>query len=394
MKKVVFLLFDGLADLPTNNTTPLKEAKKPNLDYLAKNGVTGELTVVPSSFWKESGVLGSHTLNIGLLGFNPKKYPLKRGPLEAVGADIPYQEGHLALRCNFATVDNELRVIDRRAGRNTHGLDEMIRYVNENADIGVPFVFMRTYGHRAVLILKKNLSDNITTNDPHKVGEKVKLIEALSEDAEESAALVQRFVDKVHNLIEFHPKNLERKKYKIPLANYLLARQAGNKLYDLPNFPKKWKLDKAACLSENGVMKATCMLADFNAVTIPELPLKESIEFTFDTLQELTSDYPFVYVHIKWADPPAHDGNFKKKKEAIEAVDRKLDMFRKFDGIVVVTTDHITSTELRGHMPGKVPLLVFGKGMDKVKTFDEFAVKGGKLKNYNPLKLWKYIFGK
>lgn len=393
MKKIVFLLLDGLADLPVDGTTPLKEAKKPNLDYLAKNGITGELTVVPSSLWKNT-VLGSHTLNIALLGFDPKKFPLQRGPLEAVGADIPYQEGHLALRCNFATVDREMKVIDRRAGRNTFGLDDLVRDINENVDIGVPFTFVRTYGHRAALVIKKRLSDKITINDPHKTGERVKTIRPLTPSAETSAKLVQDFVDKVYNLLDGHPKNLERKKYRIPVANYLLVRQAGNKLYDLPSFPKKWGLDKAVCLSENGAIKATCLLADFQAVTIPELPLKESLEFTFDSIQELSIEYPFIYVHIKWTDPPAHDGDFKRKKEVIEAIDKKLEMFKKFGGIVIITCDHITSVEFKSHMPGKVPLLIYGKGKDKVKTFDEFAVREGKLKNYNPVKLWKYVLKK
>lgn len=389
MKKVVFLLFDGLADLPINNTTPLKEARKPNLDYLAKNGLTGELTVLPKSFWKVPQ--GSHYANISMLGFNPKKYHISRGPLEAVGTDIPYQEGHLALRCNFATVDNNLKVIDRRAGRSTYGLDDIARYINENLDIGVPYTFLRTYEHRCVLIIKKKISDKITSNDPYKAGERVRPIGTLSKDGEESAEIIQKFVDKFHDLAQYHPKNYERKKKGLPAANYLLVRQAGNQLLDLPNFPKKRKLDKAVCLAENGAIKATCMLADFNSVTIPELPFRESLEFIFENIEELLTEYPLVYVHIKWTDEPAHDGNFKEKVRMIETIDKKLEVFKKFDGILIVTTDHITSTEFKIHMPGKVPLLIFGKGKDKVKTFDEFSVKKGRLKNYNPRKLWKFV---
>lgn len=392
MKKVVFLLFDGLADLPVNGTTPLKEAKKPNLDYLAKNGLTGELTVLPNSYWKGKP-LGSHQLSISLLGFNPKKYLLQRGPLEAVGTGIPYQEGHLAVRCNLATVDSSLKVLDRRAGRSTYGLDEIVQYINEHVDIGVPFTFLRVYGHRCVLILRKKLDDRITTNDPFEA-ERVRPIEALSNEAEESAQLVQKFVDKFYDLAQYHPKNYERKRKGLLPANYLLVRQAGNKLLDLPNFPKKWKLGKAVCLAENGAVKATCMLADFNSVTIPELPFRESLEFVFDNIEELLIDYQLVYVHIKWTDPPGHDGDFKEKVRVIEAIDKKLETFKKFDGILVITTDHITSTKFKVHMPGKVPLLIYGKGKDRVKTFDEFSVKKGKLKNYVPLKMWKYIFKK
>jgi 2,3-bisphosphoglycerate-independent phosphoglycerate mutase len=391
-KKVVFLLFDGLADLPLNGTTPLKEAKKPNLDWLAKNGLTGELTVLPNSFWKTPQ--GSHYATISMLGYSPKKYPIQRGPLEAVGSGIPYQEGHLAMRCNLATVDENLKVIDRRSGRSTYGLDDIIRYANTHIDIGVPFTFMRTYGHRCVLILRKHLGEKITGNDPYRVGEKVKPVQSLSFESDESARLVQKFIDKFYNLAQYNNKNYERKKKGLPPANYLLVRQIGNQLLDLPNFPKKWKINKAVCLAENGAVKGVCMLADFNSITIPEQPMKESLEFIFDDIDELLAEYQLIFIHIKWTDEPGHDGNFKKKKEVIEAIDKKMEMFKKFDGILVVTTDHITSVKTKSHEPGKVPLLIYGKGKDKVKTFDEFAVKKGRLKNYLPVKIWKSVLGK
>jgi 2,3-bisphosphoglycerate-independent phosphoglycerate mutase len=394
-KKVVLLLLDGLADLPIKGTTPLKDAKKPNLDYLANNGITGEITVLPKKFWTpEVKHHISQLANISLLGFSPQEFPLKRGPLEAVGSDTPYQEGHLALRCNFATVDSNLKVVDRRVGRNIYGLDELVHSINEEVDIGVPFMLKRTYGHRCVLIIKKNLSDKITINDPLHAGKKIKEIKALSSQAKTSAELVQLWVDRVYNLLAEHPVNSERKSKGFLPANYILVSDAGNKLYDLPNFPKRWKLGKAVCLAENGVVKATCMLADFNAVTMPEIPLKEGLEFIFDNVQDLMTEYSFVYAHIKWTDSAAHDGDFKKKKEAIEAVDKKLEMFKKFDGIVIVTCDHITSTKLKSHMSGKVPILIYGLGKDGSKTFDEFSVKKGKLKNYTPSKLWKLVFRK
>jgi 2,3-bisphosphoglycerate-independent phosphoglycerate mutase len=106
-------------------------------------------------------------------------------------------------------------------------------------------------------------------------------------------------------------------------------------------------------------------------------------------------EYDFVYAHIKGPiDEAAHDGDFKDKTRGIEAVDKKLEMFKKFGGILVVTCDHITSTEQKAHMPGPVPVLVYGRNKGKITTFDEFSVKKGKFKNYTPVKLLKFIFGK
>jgi 2,3-bisphosphoglycerate-independent phosphoglycerate mutase len=325
-----------------------------------------------------------------LLGYNPQKFQLKRGPLEAVGADIPYQEGHLAMRCNFATIDKNLTVIDRHVGRNYEGLDDITRYISEHVDIGVPYTFMRTYEHRAVLIIRHNLSDAITSNDPLIAGQKVRRISATNSDSLISAKLVQDFVDKAREVMEFHPANKKRK----PPANYLLVREAGNTLQDLmPHFTEKWGVKKPVCIASNGVMKATCMLAGFSSVTIPEGDFKSDLDFIFENIQELQAEYDFVYAHVKKIDESGHDKDRQKKRRMIEMLDKRLEMLKKFDGILVLTSDHITSSIEGKHMPGPVPLLVYGKAKDAVKIFDEFSVKKGKLKNFTPMKLWKYVLG-
>ena len=159
-KKVVFLVIDGLADLPINGKTPLSEAEKPNMDWLAKNGMLGEIIPVPRKFWHDiTRASVSHLGNLGLLGYNVAKYFMKRGPLEAVGSGIPYQLGWLAVRCNFTTVDKNLEVIDRRVGRNSFGLDELARYVNEHVKIDADFMFRRTFEHRAVLVIKEKCKE-------------------------------------------------------------------------------------------------------------------------------------------------------------------------------------------------------------------------------------------
>lgn len=394
-KKVIFIVIDGLADSPIDHRTPLTAARKPNLNYLAEKGMTGEIIPVEKKLWDSIAAASvSHIANISLLGYDPKKFNLNRGTLEAVGTDVPYQEGHLAVRCDFATVDKELVVLDRRSGRNSLGLDDIARYINENVNIGVPFIFKRTYEHRAVLIIKEKLSDKISNSDPFVAGEKVKRVEALTPEAEKSARLVQDFLDKSRQLIEFHPANQQRIKHGIPPANYILTREAGNRLNDLlPHFTKKYKV-RAVCIAENGVMKATCMLAGFDSVSVPEMKFEASVEFIFDNIVDSLSNYDFVYAHVKGPDEPAHDGDFHRKREMIEIIDRYLEKIKDFNGVLVITADHITSCKNRRHEYGAVPLLVVGCGKDKVKTFDEFSVKAGKLGLITGKELWRIVFNK
>ena len=378
-KKVVFLIIDGLADLPMNERTPLSAARKPNLNYMAKNGIVGEIIPVERKLWSDlTRTSISHIANLALLGYDPKKYYLKRGPIEAVGTNTSYRNGWLAVRCNFCTVDKELNILDRRVGRNSAGLDELARYVNEHVKIGAEIVFMRTYEHRAVLILKENLSDKITDSDPYFAWQKVNRVEALTPEAGRSAQLVQEFVDKARQVIEFHPVNEQRIKNGMLPANYIITREAGNRLPSIPCFPVRHKR-KSVCIAENGVMKGTCMLAGFDAITIPELKFEASLKFIFDHIEDALTNYDFVYAHIKGPDEPAHDGDFHRKQVMIERIDEYLGGFKNFDGIFVLTCDHITSCNTRKHEYGPVPILIYGKGKDKIETFDEFAMKKGRL---------------
>lgn len=393
MKKVILLLVDGLADLPINGTTPLREAKKPNLDWLAANGTVASLTVLPKKLWEKRGYASvSHRANVALLGYNPERFPSKRGPLEAVGAGVPYKGGWLAVRCNFATVDDRLRVVDRRAGRKTYGLNEIARSINRSVSLRTSFIFKRTYGHRAVLILRKELSDEITSNDPLETGKKVKPIKALAKEAAESARILNEFINKASQVMQYHPKNYERMKRGMEQANYLLLREPGNKLYELlPHFTQRYKLKRAVVIAEPGVMKATCMLAGFDAITMPErFGLKSGLNFVFEQIANALPGYDFVYAHLKWPDEAAHDGNFKLKQRMIERIDEHLESLKNFKGCLIVTCDHITSTQTRKHEPGPVPVLIYGKKRGKTKRFDEFSAKlGPKL---TPRQLWKLVF--
>jgi len=394
-KKVVFLVIDGMADLPVNEKTPLSEAVKPNMDYMARNGLLGEIIPVEKKMWNDTtNASVSHIANLGLLGYNPARYYLRRGPLEAVGADQPFENGHLAVRCNFATVDKDLVVIERRAGRNSFGMDELARYINEHVDIGVPFVLRNTFEHRCVLIIKEKLSDKITSNDPLKAGEYVKQIEPLEPEADRTARVLKDFLERARGVIEFHPVNQERIKHGIPPANYILTREAGNKLPVIGNFCKLRGIEKAVCIAENGVMKATCMLAGFSAITVPEMKLDSTLNFIFDSIENAVSEYDVVYAHIKAPDEPGHDGNFHLKRTMIERIDKELEKFKNFDGVLVVTTDHITSCKTRQHEYGAVPVLIYGKGRENAAKFDEFTAKKGKLKLMTGKKMWKFLLKK
>ncbi len=390
--KTLFFVFDGLADFPEGKT-PLSEAEKPNIDFLASRGVVGNLQLLKKSDWNEQTRASvSHLANISLLGYDIRKFPLKRGILEAISAGIEMKNGWLALRCDFATIKDGI-IVDRRAGRNIYGLDKIAKDLNK-IKIGVPFIFKRTYGHRAVLVIKEKLSDNFEANDPLSNNLPPKEFVAKDKQAEISVEIVKRFLEKAVKVLEKHRVNKERIRKGILPANYLLFREPGNKIITLtPSFKSRFHV-KPLVISEAGVMKATCMLAGFDAIDIPEgLDYKSGIKFIFEKIEECLTSYDFIYAHIKWTDEAAHDGDFERKKKIIEEFDKYLENYKNFEGKIVITTDHITSCKTKKHEFGNVPVLISPiKSKKKFKAFDEFkAVRGMKL---NPTKLWKIVFSK
>ncbi|MEM5814958.1 MAG: hypothetical protein QXD89_00500 [Candidatus Aenigmatarchaeota archaeon] len=388
MKYLVFV-FDGLAEFPENET-PLSTAKKPNIDWLSSKGKVFRLSLIEKEMWnEETRASVSHIANTSFLGYDPRRFLNKRGILEAISAEIKYKNGWLAIRCDFGTIKNGI-IVDRRAGRNTYGLDKLAEDINKKVKIGVDFEFKRTYGHRAVLVIKKKLSDKIQLNDPLSSYLPPKEILPLNKNAEETVKIVKEFLDKVSSLLEKHEINKKRIKIGLQPANYLLLREAGNRIvFFKPIFTKKYKV-KAVVISETGVMKATCMLAGFDSVNIPEnIDYSKGIKFIFEKIEELIQEYDFIYSHIKWTDEAAHDKNFERKKKIIEEFDKYLESYRNFEGKIVITTDHITSCKTGKHELGEVPLLLY-PNKDGNRKFDELSAK--KSKKLKPKELWKIVF--
>ena len=112
--KIVMLVADGLGGLPLTpgGKTELETAKTPNLDALAARGVQGaSIPVLP-------GIApGSGPGHLGLFGYDPLKYVIGRGALEATGIGFQLQPGDVAIRGNYCTLDAAGNISDRRAGR-------------------------------------------------------------------------------------------------------------------------------------------------------------------------------------------------------------------------------------------------------------------------------------
>ncbi len=405
--KLIYVVIDGLGDLPIkklNNETPLGAAEAPNMNRLAKKGKTGLMYTVGKGIAPESDV-GV----ISILGYDPLKYATGRGVLEAIGACIPFENGNLALRCNFATLGHEKEIVDRRAGRNLSSkeAEELCEAVNKKVRLEsypATFELKSTIGHRAVLVIKskgKALSGKITNTDPAYTRiEELGVAQAdaemvlrkcapmdKTEEAQISAELVNEFVEKSHKILDNHGINAKRVVEKKLKANVILTRDAGHLLPDFFNINDRYRV-RFACLANMPVERGIAILAGMHLVELP-FPsgnLKSDCLLGVAKLFEILSHYDCFYIHIKGPDEPAHDGNCKLKTELVGVIDKHFfgELLKKIsinDCVFCVTADHSTPCQLKAHSDTPVPLLISGNRIqsDGVGKFSEKACERGSL---------------
>ncbi|MEM1739262.1 MAG: alkaline phosphatase family protein, partial [Candidatus Methanomethylicaceae archaeon] len=383
MKHLLYILLDGLGDRPIkslSDRTPLEAAHHPNMDNLAKLGISGLVYTVGKGIAPESDIAV-----ISMLGYDPFKTYTGRGPIEAFGAGIYMDDGDLAVRCNFATIDDNMNIIDRRCGRTLSNEEAKIlaEAINNNLIFeshSAEFEFKNTIGHRGVLVIKSKegpLSDNITNTDPayiklHGLGiatmnfsNKIEKCTPLdnSEEAKRSADLINEFTLKSHEILKNHPINLKRIKEGKPPANAILSRDAGSRIPKFQNIKEKYGRD-FACIVEMPVERGIALLCGMDVVSF-STSNNQSFDYIkkAELVNELIEAYGVVYVHIKGPDEPAHDGDCEKKIKSIELIDEyffgnlKLDLSNI---VVVVSSDHATPCSLKSHSDDPVPIIISG----------------------------------
>lgn len=379
MKKIIFTILDGLGDRPIeafNGKTPLEYANTPNLDRMAREGMCGLVDVLGKGKRPDSD-----TAHLVLFGYDLNKHYPGRGPIEAAGVGMEMKSGDIVFRVNLGTVDENLYILDRRAGR-IQSTAPFIKPLN-NIDIeGIKFLLKPGTGHRAVLLLRGDgLSDKISDGDPHKIGAHVQRIKPLddSKEAKFTAHILNRFLDKSYRILKDMDLNKERKEMGKPPANYLLIRGAG-RYKKIPSFEDMYNL-KACCIAGAGLYKGIGAITGMDVLDVKGATglLNTNIKAKFRKAINALDIYDFVFVHIKPTDSLGEDGNCIGKKEFIEKIDRAICYLLETNSLNIVTADHSTPCELKDHSSDPVPLLLYGNERDDVNTFGEHACKHGKI---------------
>jgi len=394
-------LLDGVGDLPHPDLagkTPLEAAMTKNMDVLAKNGIMGQVISVGKGIAPESDIAVFNMLGYK---FQHSDYA-GRGVVEAIGIGIDFKDGDLALRGNFATLDNEGKIIDRRAGRKieredveeiSKEIEKEIKFSNPNTSV----VVAPTVGHRVTVRLRdsKPLSSEISNTDPaygrvdgmgiaKAVSDFMKIEKCIpleqTENAISAANLVNEFTEQSLEIMKKSDVNKRRSQKNKKLLNSILLRDAGNKypnvkpINDLHSMNFSCIVDMPVEVGISNILK----MRAYNAGGLTDYEEKASV-----AAQAMETENA-IYVHLKGPDEFGHDGDAIGKMKNIEEIDKRffgtlLDHIDVSKIAVMISADHSTPSIHKGHSADPVPLLISGDMItnDDTQRFTEAEAKNG-----------------
>ncbi len=399
---MVYVLLDGVGDLPhpdLNGKTPLDAAVTPNLDKLARNGKIGQVISVGKGIAPESDIAVFNMLGYK---FQHANY-VGRGVIEAIGIGTDFKDGDLALRGNFATLNEEGAIIDRRAGRKIERedvneiakeIESQVKFSQNNTSV----VVAPTIGHRVIVRIRvegEKLSSEITNTDPayvrvdgmgiaKAVTDFMKIEKCLPLDesprAKLTADLVNEFTTQSLQIMKKSTVNEKRKNQGKKLLSSILLRDAGNRYPIVTPINELYSMNFSCIVDmpvELGISEVLKMKS-FEAGGLTDYEEKARVAAKAMETQNA------IYVHLKGPDEFGHDGDAIGKMKNIEEIDKRffgtlVDNIDASKVVVVISADHSTPCINKGHSDDPVPILVSGDSIKKdgtLRVTEKEAKKG------------------
>ena len=358
--RILLVVIDGLGGMAdAEHGTELEEAATPNLDRLARDGVTGLLEPVGPGITPGSG-----PGHLALFGYDPLRFVLGRGALSAAGLDVELRPGDVAARGNLATLDADGTVVDRRAGRIAD--DDARRVVGRLSSSVHGVEFHHEKGHRLLVVFRgEGLDPRVGDTDPQATGVPPPPPEPLDPAAAPTAELVGEKLREIHAALVDEPA-----------ANGLLLRGFDTHR-ELPSFRDRTGL-RAAAIAVYPMYRGIARLLGFEVLG-PPTDATDQVRL----LEKHREDADLFFVHVKDADAAGEDGDRPAKVAAIARVDEAIpDLVAAAEpGVIAVTGDHATPSQLAAHSWHPVPVLVQGprSGRDDTERFGERWCRAGDL---------------
>ena len=391
-EKILMVVLDGVGGLPMDlgGDTELATAKTPNMDALARESQLGAVELVGAGITPGSG-----PGHLSLFGYDPIKFVVGRGALSAVGIGVKLNAGDVAVRGNFATLEGDRIVKDRRAGRpsdekNAEIVTKLKAGISEID--GVPVEIYTESEHRFVVVFRAQgtpLGANLSDVDPQDTGVQPMTAVAHDEASQQTAELVNSFVQQAEAILKDETQ-----------VNGVLFRGYSD-VPHFPNFDDIYKL-RAACIASYPMYKGLASLVGMDVLDVEGE--EDALSGKVETLKKSWGEYDFFYFHIKKTDSTGEDGDFAAKVKKIELFDALLpELLALEPDVICIVGDHSTPSKLATHSWHPVPLLIrskYGRKDPATRYTEDEALKGSlglrrgtdlmPLLMANALKLQKY----
>lgn len=341
--KIIFIVLDGLGGMPLNGKTELEAAHTPNMDALARTSACGLHLPVGMGITPGSG-----PGHLALFGYDPLEYQIGRGILEAVGLGMEIRKTDVALRCNYATIENGI-IRDRRAGRvpteQSRKLTERLSSAIGNiGDVEVSFAPGMEHRFAVRFRFPADLPPDaaaINDTDPQKEGLAPIPPKGTSAASEKVAGVAASFIDRVAQALKSEPQ-----------ANYALLR-GFSVMPHLTSFENAYGLN-ALAVAVYPMYRGIATLIGMQAPSV-----KGDVPDEIAFLKENYDRHDFFFMHVKKVDSYGEDGNFAEKSRRIEEFDVLLPRIMDLKpDVLVITGDHSTPAVMKGHSWHPVPVLL------------------------------------
>ena len=390
--KTIILVGDGMGDRPCallQNRTPLQAAAIPNMRRIAAAGNLYLAETVP-----EGLPPGSDVANLGLLGYDARTFYSGRAPIEAAGAGIPLSAEDVAIRCNLVHIAEDV-MVDYSSGHISN--EEALPLIQALQDAlgGEGLTFHPGVQYRHLLIWKNGPADPVT-QPPHDILEQ-KITSYLPQGNRAEDLL--RLMEASKAVLADHPVNQARMaRGEVPVTQIWLWGQGP--ALKLPTYAELYRMT-GTVITAVDLVRGLGVLAGLDTPSVPGATgwIDTNYAGKVACALEALKTRDFAYIHIEAPDECGHVGDARLKTEAIEAFDAKVvgPVWQAMEARggpyrLMVTMDHRTPVEIRGHSAEPVPLATLEGPVGPVTRevpFDEFVRNGVvDLKTYEWIPGW------
>lgn len=379
--KYLLIIFDGMADEPLeelDGKTPMQAARTPYMDKLASMGRVGAAKTTPADMYP-----GSDVTNMGIVGYDPRKYYSGRGAIEAASLEIPVDPSDAVFRTNLVSTDGELMLDSSADHITTEEAKELIAVIDEKLTTrSIKFYPGVSYRH---IMVWHSGSPNVHCAAPYKFHGKPFRDYYPEGDGD---AKLRSLIEDSYEILDGHPVNRKRRDEGHLPANMIWF-WGESRVPEIPSFFSKFGVTGAVVAAVD-LIRGLGRMIGLKVVDVPgatgyvDTNYSGKGEYAAAALEE----YDFAWVHVEAPDESGHERDIDKKIRAIEDCDSKVlgTIMNRLEAAgtearILLMPDHPTPISTGSHSSDMVPFIIFDSTKPEKNTlpFDERAVNETKL---------------